>query len=201
MRCGCGFHGYAIWALAERRREGRKQGGELEWARVPVFGLHGWNFKHVYCSSTCLGPKLRCVAFWGGAGIKAVSHEFISVFRRWRCWEPACFCSVCRFPLPVDFWDGGFLTWLVGAKVKETWRLKWRVNILLHHVISREWPSNSDRPLFNGICQISVEKLILVLWINKQLSSVLEPVYDVLISHPTCCHWLLRLGGGGRLPP
>lgn len=41
----------------ERGREGRKQGGELEWATVPVFGLHGLNFKHAYCSSTCLRAR------------------------------------------------------------------------------------------------------------------------------------------------
>ena len=36
----------------EGGREGRKQGGELEWPTVPVFGLHGLNLKHAYCSST-----------------------------------------------------------------------------------------------------------------------------------------------------
>lgn len=49
MMCGCGFPAYyARYVNAGRRegvREGRKQGGKLEWAAVPVLRRRRLNLK------------------------------------------------------------------------------------------------------------------------------------------------------------
>lgn len=58
----------------EAGKEGRKRGGELEWATVPVLGPSA----RILNTSIVCGPRLTRLAFWGIAGIKAASRARIS---------------------------------------------------------------------------------------------------------------------------
>lgn len=109
------------------------------------------------------GPQLRYVSFWGSVGIKTVSHEFMSKLQFLkRSKKKMLFCSFCRFPLPVDSWDGSFLAWLMGSWWRRPVRtlLMWTVNILLRNCCYME------------SYKIGGEKLLLPLLVNKQISSL-----------------------------
>lgn len=119
--CGCGFPGYyARYGNAGRRegvREGRKQGGKLEWAAVPVLRRRRLNFKHrllFFYHYYSVGQKW---AEW--ASINQLYRSFTSRSRlyssrptsaltgndgEWwgesRCWERTCFVLSVGFLCP-----------------------------------------------------------------------------------------------------
>lgn len=134
--CGCGFHGYARYKNAGRRRERERRKETRRGTGMGnsscVLDSMGGILNTTIVQAHVWGPQLRYVSFWGGAGIKTVSHEFMSELQFLKGSEKKMlFCSFCWFPLPVDSWDGSFLAWLMGSRWRRpvrpllTWKLMW----------------------------------------------------------------------------
>lgn len=162
-------------------REGRKQGRELEWATVPVLRHRLLNFKHrLLFSCYLVGQKWENWAFRASINhfppitdIKFTLLLFVAYrervcsvrtvcFNRKRPWimnqikmlRAYLFCSICRFPVPVNFWDGGFL-----SRLREQ---RWRRNLSGYKLRRVKLLSKYPAPGFLSSCSYPVVVVLLI---------------------------------------
>lgn len=113
-------------------REGRKQGGELEWAALPVLRCRcRLNFKHrllftyiwlVQSERTGLSGHQWVCCPQPAENMCTENTQKQEVTFSYKMEKPSVtlFCSVCRFPVRDDFWDGALPVAVQRVKV-EMW--------------------------------------------------------------------------------